>query len=167
MRTFETRRRERGFSYLLLLFALLLGAAALAATGERWQVALQREREDELLFRGAEIRSAIETYHARQVAGANEFPPRLEDLVEDAREGEVRHHLRRLYLDPFTGAADWRLLRRADDRIVGVRSRSTRVAMRTKGLPPTADHRADDGSERALQVGDWLFVAAGAENVSP
>jgi len=159
-----SEHRQRGFTYLMLLFALVLGGITLAALGERWQVALQREREAELLFRGQAIREGIEHYAARVVDGKTAYPERLEDVVTDARDRDVRYHLRRLYLDPFTGAADWLLLRNAGGQIVGVHSRSAATAMARSELPVALAPRVGDGP---LRVGDWLFVAAGAVPLLP
>ena len=137
MRTGErpTRcRQERGFSYLGLLFFIALTAAALAALGQRWSMAAQRERERELLFRGQAIARAIESY-ATATPGRPAYPQRLEDLVEDRRGLQPRHHLRQLYADPFTGEADWELIPASPPAtgILGVRSRSDRPLLMSKG----------------------------------
>jgi type II secretory pathway pseudopilin PulG len=167
-------RGERGFTYLLLLFSVALMGAGLAALGTQWQVAAQREREAELLFRGLQIRDALERYHALTPAGARPLPLALDELLVDQRGLEPRHHLRRLYADPFSGQADWALLRLADGGIVGVHSRSQRTALRQHDLPvtrlataPAAAATAPPGladtpltAELAAappRVGDWQF----------
>lgn len=153
------RSRERGFSYLLLLFSLALGGVALAGLGEQWHVQTQREREADLLHRGLEIRAAIESYGARIVLGRREMPARLGDLVEDRRDGAPVHHLRRVYLDPFTGKADWIELRDEQDRLVGVHSRATVIAYARHNLPVPLRSRPDRPEDAPASVGDWLFVA--------
>lgn len=158
MRTCE----QRGFGYLTLLFALAFGGVLLAALGQHWQVALQRERESELLFRAGEIRRALESYHAVGVDGAARWPSSLQDLLEDRRQGTARFHLRRLYADPFTGRADWLLQRDADGGIVALRSRSRRPALRRDALPVEVQRPPDDATSavaRDVAVGDWLFAA--------
>lgn len=152
--------------FLLLLFGLVVGAGALAAAAERWQVALQREREADLLFRGVAIKDAIESYQARVVQGRREFPSRLEDLVEDRRDNSVRYHLRRLYADPFTGRVDWVEIRGEDGRLLGVSSRSRVSAYRRHGLPVSVDAAALH-PRASLSVGDWRFVAAAREADPP
>ena len=124
---------------------------------------MQRERETELLFRGQQIQQAIESYAA--VRPQRSWPPTLEALLEDRRNDPPRHHLRRLYADPFTGFADWRLLRSADGGITGVASRSERPAMRREGVPVVQpDRAAPPAADSRLQarVGDWLFRASGS-----
>jgi len=133
-------RRAQGFSYLGLLFFVAITAAALAALGQAWSTAAQRERERELAFRGGEIARAIESY-AKAVppqSGLN-YPTRWEDLLEDRRGAKTRHHLRRLYADPFTGKADWVLIPATPSPVnvaspalgfIGVHSRSEQVLLR-------------------------------------
>jgi type II secretory pathway pseudopilin PulG len=105
------RAGSQGFTYLWLLFVVALGGVALAALGQRQQTLQQREREAELRFRGAAIASAIASYVRASPAGAtHSLPQRLEDLLEDRRSGALQRHLRRLYVDPFTGRADWTLI---------------------------------------------------------
>ncbi|MDC8771007.1 type II secretion system protein [Roseateles albus] len=101
---------NRGFTYLWLLFVVALGGVALASLGQRQQTVQQREREAELRFRGEAIARAIESYVRSSPGDTKALPQRLEELLEDRRSGTVRRHLRRLYLDPFTGRADWALI---------------------------------------------------------
>ena len=148
--------RQRGFTYLWLLFALAVGAAGLAALGERASMAVQRERETELMFRGQQIASAIAAYRAASPNGTQQFPAALKDLLEDRRSERPMHHLRQLYADPFTGQPDWVLVLGDADRIAGVHSRSNALALRVVDLPvPEPGQRA--------RVSDRLFMA---DNVS-
>lgn len=144
---------QRGFTYLAVLFLVALTAAGLAALGQAWSTAAQRERERELQFRGEAIAAAIARYQrASPNPAAPELPRSLDDLLEDRRGPAVRHHLRQPYADPFTGEADWELLPQdgADPaRFGALRSRSDRPLLRTQ---------APDGRE-LHQASDWLFVA--------
>lgn len=132
---FGRAAKERGFTYLMLLLALAIGAAGLAALGTQWRTTVQRDRELELLFRGGEIAAAIARYRAA-VANQPEWPRSVEDLLEDRRGGQVRRHLRRYYTDPFTGKTDWVLTRTEDGGFRGVRSRSEAPALITRGFVP-------------------------------
>lgn len=149
------RQPQRGFTYLLLLFGLAVAGAGFAALGEQWAVAAQRERETELRFRGAEFSRALAAWRDATPAGQPTAPEQLQDLVVDDRHRPPRHHLRRLYTDPFTGKADWDLVTDPKGRILAVSSRSRQPALRhVPALPmrPGAD-------DKALAVGDWLFEA--------
>lgn len=166
----------RGFSYLLLLFSLALSGAALAALGSSWQQAAQRGREAELIFRGQQIQDALQRYHDSSPPGQPRLPETLQALLADLRDGAPRHHLRRLWADPFTGRPDWLLLHEAGGRgIVGVHSRARQPALRRHNAPPLAQTAAsgagrniptdgpNDGpndrpADSPPRVGDWLFT---------
>ena len=130
--------RQRGFTYLWLLFVLAAGAAGLAGLGQRASAAVQRDREAELIFRGHEIARALSAYRAATPGTAKMLPVSLHDLLDDRRGPRPLRHLRRVYLDPFTGKTDWVLITVDDGRISGVRSRAPAVAMRVADLPPAA-----------------------------
>lgn len=117
---------QRGYSYVAVLFLVALTALGLASLGKAWSTAAQRERERELAFRGKEIAHAIEAYVRASPGPHRQFPKRLEDLVLDERGSRPRHHLRRLYVDPFTGMADWQLVQETSQpgAFSAVRSRS-------------------------------------------
>lgn len=127
-------RAARGFGYLGLLFFIALTAASLAALGQRWSVAAQRERERELVFRGQAIVRAIESY-AAATPGRPAYPQSLDDLLEDRRSLRPRHHLRQRYADPFTGEPDWELIPAPPPAVgfLGVRSRSDRPLLMSRG----------------------------------
>jgi len=146
---------QRGATYLLLLFMLAVMAAGMAAMGTQWAVAAQRERETELLFRGAQFSRALAGWRDATPAGQPAAPLLLQDLLLDERSTPPRHHLRRLYTDPFTSEADWELLRGADGRIVAVASRARLPALRRVHKPLRAE--ADPAQP---SVGDWIFAAA-------
>ena len=99
------RTGERGFTYLLLLFAMTIGGIGLAALGELSRQRALREQEAELAFRGAEIARAIASYVDAGPAGARALPLSVDELLEDRRSGRVVRHLRELRGDPVAG--DW------------------------------------------------------------
>ncbi|WP_213083242.1 type II secretion system protein, partial [Escherichia coli] len=101
MRTGKARH-PRGFTYLAVLFLVAITAAGLAALGRSWTTAAQRERERELEFRGGEIARAIASYARATPNPQAQYPKSWDDLLEDRRGLKARHHLRRLYPDPFT-----------------------------------------------------------------
>lgn len=144
-------RKQRGFTYLFVLFFIALTAAAMAALGQSWQNAAQRERERELEFRGGEIARAIQAYR-QATPGVEQNPQSMADLLEDRRTLVVRHHLRQAYPDPFTGQADWELIPDPADprRFTGVRSRSTRELLRATIGACGQVHLAHDCAFRAV-----------------
>jgi len=129
-------RRGGGFTYLGLLFLIAVVAAAGAVAAERWTTVLQRDREAELDFRGRQIARAIAAYQQTSPGADKAWPHQLDELVDDHRAEPPRHHLRRLYADPFTGQADWLLLRDPAGGVRGVSSRATMPALQTLGHKP-------------------------------
>jgi type II secretory pathway pseudopilin PulG len=150
-----TRQRRGGFVYLGLLWMLAVTAAGLAFVGESWTHAARRERERELIFRGEQIRTAIDRYR-RAIPTRSEWPKSLDELVEDRRESEVRHHLRRRFQDPFGQAEGWAEIRDPAGGLIGVRSRSN--------LPPLSRWPRDAGhAGMARRLSDWRFVVVDAD----
>jgi type II secretory pathway pseudopilin PulG len=137
---------------IVLVAVTLLSLATLAPLRNERQ-ALQRERETELLFIGEQFRQALASYAAATPAGAARFPKSLADLLEDKRFPNVRRHLRRVYADPFTGAADWTLITQ-QGAIVGVASSSTRPPLKRSGFA-----RADAAFAEASSYAEWRFDA--------
>lgn len=142
-----------GFTYLGILLAVAFLGIALAAVGIVWTTTLRREREAQLLFVGDAFRSAITSYYAN----GRQLPQTLDDLIEDKRVPVPRRHLRRIYLDPMTGQADWQLLRDPDGGIFGVSSSSKQAPLK----------RANFASEDAQFEGaecycEWQFVLSAA-----
>lgn len=148
----QTGRRQRGASYLLLLFLVAALGIGAAQTGIVWQQQAQREREAELLYRASDIARAIGRYREKTPAGTRAYPQTLDDLVDDRRFPVPVRHLRRVWRDPFTGKADWASVR-AGDSIVGVHSRSTVRPIRTHGLPRELGPEA--GGARSYS--EWVF----------
>lgn len=147
---------QRGFTYLGLLFVVAFLGLMLAAVGEVWHTALQREREAELLFVGRQYARAIASYRAATPGDIKHGPRRLADLLEDRRGTKLQRHLRRLWPDPFTGQADWGLVK-SGEFIDGVYSTHPGEPRKRAGFRPEEEEFAGAASYR-----DWRFVAGQA-----
>ena len=143
--------RQRGITYLAVIFAVAMLGLLSAGTGQVWQTVAKREKEAELLFIGNQFRQAIGSYHERSPGAAKEYPEKLEDLLADNRFPVPQRHLRQIYRDPMTGTTEWGLLRSAG-RIVGVHSQSAVRPLRTAFSGPDADFAQAKGYD------EWLFV---------
>jgi type II secretory pathway pseudopilin PulG len=122
--------KQRGFTYLAVLFLVALAGLGLAATGESWSHSRQREKEAELAWIGEQFRQAIGVYYQRTPGAVKRYPEKLEDLLEDKRYPTVQRYLRRVYADPMTGKADWGLIAAPGGGIMGVKSSSTAKSIR-------------------------------------
>src|SRR5712671_7176926 len=82
---------QRGFTYLGVLLIVAVMGFGLAAFGELYSHASQREKERELLFIGDQFRNAIESYYNKS-PGAKLYPKKVEELLEDKRFPMPQHH---------------------------------------------------------------------------
>lgn len=135
------RADQRGFSYLLLLFAVAALGIAAAGSALMWTTLSQTERERELLFIGGEFSRALQRYYDASPAEPKAYPARLEDLLEDKRHQVPMRHLRKIYVDPMTHNRDWGLVM-SQGQIRAVHSRSEKVA-RIHVLPRWVDATGD------------------------
>ena len=152
MRAGSRAARQHGFTYLGALFLLVLMGIGLAITGESWSLASKRLRERELLWAGDQYVRALKAYY-HQSPGLKQYPQRLEELLEDRRFPQPRHHLRQLHPDPVA-RAPFVEIRNAQGRIAGVRSASEDAPLKQAGFAPAWEHF--QGRQRHA---DWEFVA--------
>ncbi len=113
-------RRQLGFTYLGVLLAVALIGIGLAAASEIWFTSAQRQRVEQLDWVGHQFVQAIGSYYESSPGAAKSYPHTMQDLMLDGRYVTVRRHLREVYSNPITGAADWKLVRSADGGIRGV-----------------------------------------------
>lgn len=149
------RRREQGFTYIALLIAVAIMGVWLAATANVLHLQTQRDKERELLYIGHQFRQAIEYYANGGAGNARRFPMRLEDLLLDERLLQKRRYLRRIYVDPMTGKADWGVVRRGDGQIVGVYSLSMDEPIKKAGFD-----MVDADFAGKSTYSSWVFLAA-------
>jgi len=144
------RRRSAGFTYIGLLLLVAVMGISLAVAAGVWQTAQKRDKEEELLFAGDQIRRAIGMY----IANSSAYPRRLEDLLKDPGFPGVRRYLRKIYRDPMTGSAEWALVKSAGDTIIGVHSLSDAEPLKKSGFST-----ADQDFEGKTKYSDWVFLA--------
>jgi type II secretory pathway pseudopilin PulG len=124
-------RRDSGFTYLGLMAAIVILGILLTTAGRVWSFSEQRDKEAQLLWVGHAYRDAIASYYVH----GGQFPQSLEQLLQDDRSPVPLRHLRQLYPDPMTGAADWTLISDPmSQRIMGVASSSKATPIKRKGF---------------------------------
>ena len=142
-----------GFTYIGLLFFVALMGAALVAVAQVWHTQAKRDKEAELLFIGNQFRRAISLYYERAPGGLRQYPKQLNDLLQDPRYPNVQRHLRKLYIDPMTGKAEWGLVRAPDGSILGVYSLSDEAPLKTAGFTGL-----DAGFVDSVTYREWKFA---------
>jgi type II secretory pathway pseudopilin PulG len=146
-------RHQRGFTYLLALFAVgIAGLIAIRAV-PLVETFDQREKEAELLYIGQQFRKAIGSYYQSSPGMLKRYPDKLEDLLIDRRFVSIRRHLRRIYTDPFTRNEEWGLVRDTDGAIMGLYSLYDTLPIKQGGFRAVDADLAGARSYRA-----WQFV---------
>lgn len=113
------RRQQDGFAYAGTLFIVAILSLASTASLQLGSVLQRRIAENELLDIGAEFQRALQSYANATPAGQARAPAALQDLLKDPRYPQLKRHLRKLYIDPLTGKANWGTVPAADGRGIG------------------------------------------------
>ncbi len=98
----STSPRSRGYALLVLMMMVTILLISLTAALPSIYVAGQREREEELIFRGTEYARAIGLFRRR----FQRFPTSVEELLNT---NGIRF-LRRAYPDPMSRNGKWRFI---------------------------------------------------------
>lgn len=145
--------KSGGFVYIALLIGLAIIGTGLGAVSEVWTQSRQREREQELLFAGNQIRQAITLYYLASPPANRQFPMQLDELLEDVRKPDKPgRYLRKIYLDPMTNSEKWGEVRLAGGQLVGVYSLSDNEPIKSTGFAL----RDKDLAEKA-RYSEWVF----------
>ena len=91
------RGSQAGHTLLIVLLIATIMIIGTTVAAKVWSTVMQREREDELIFRGKQYAQAILLY--RKMRGT--LPTDLQQLMEKGPKGETV--MRQLYKDPITG----------------------------------------------------------------
>ena len=156
---------QNGFTFLAALMIVVIMGIMLDLTAQPWKTVMKREREQELLFRGLQIRSAIAAWNGTNTSGTqNTAATRntattplndLKDLLVDPRSLQKKKYLRQLFKDPMTGK-EWTLIRDKTGvkGIIGVASTSDDVPFKTS----FSEYSGLDTFANKKKYSDWRFV---------
>lgn len=150
-------RRQRGFTYLgLIILVAILGLVG--AAGLKMGSLLQRQAaEQELLDIGAQFSDALQSYAAATPPGQPTQPASLAALLRDPRVPQLRRHLRKLFVDPITGRAQWGLLYQpGGNGIIGVYSLSQQQPLKVANFEARFA-----GFEGKTHFSEWQFSTTG------
>jgi type II secretory pathway pseudopilin PulG len=159
MRSGKAPGREGGFTYLGLIILVTVIGLVGAATLKVDALLRRAAAEEELLDIGAAFSEALRTYAEATPKGQPAQPPSLQELLKDPRVPGVRRHLRKVFVDPLTGKAEWGIVwANPGDRrgVLAVYSLSKAAPLKVANF----DKRFS-GFENKKQVSDWKFVATG------
>lgn len=152
MAALTVRGKQSGFTYIAVLIGVAIMGAGLAALGTVWHTLVQRDQEKELLYIGQQFRQALNRYYLSN----QRYPVSLEMLVQDDDKVAVKHHLRKIYVDPMTGSAEWGIVKLPNGQIVGVYSLSEQTPLKSAGF------RARDTLFLDKEkYSEWVFMAEG------
>lgn len=164
-RGYRVRRRmstQGGFTYIVVMLAMLLLALSTQTVVTYVAQQAQREREADLLRIGQAYAQAIGAYYEATPGSVKRWPRKLDDLIEDRRLVSTRRYLRELYPDPVTRLPDWDLVQAPDGGIAGIRSRSAAIPLRDTAIELEGLSLAG-----ATRYSDWQFVHQPAPTASP
>jgi len=117
-RTDPRKRNERGYALIGLMAVMMFAMILTTATAPTLRQEMQREKEEEMLWRGQQVAYAIKRY--RDIPGRNRtFPTDLNELVKGIDLGGKKIHLLRpsAMCDPMTpcvGETNWRMVHPGD-----------------------------------------------------
>ena len=144
---------ETGAAYMMLMLTVLTIGAGLAALSDVWHTALQREKEQELLFIGNQFRQAIGQYYRNTPGQAPRYPKNLEDLLKDPRFPGTQRYLRKIFTDPMTGEKKWGTIRDPNGGILGIRSMSDKQPIKQSNFGPS-----NKRFENLGKYSEWVFI---------
>lgn len=165
----KNRLNQSGFTYIMAMTMVMIMGIMLGMTGQVWKTIMQREREEELIFRGSQVAEALYQRMVCKQANPNAppnilnqfLPPMTPDVLDtlvnpDTRcSGMQRKLLRKsATIDPMT-SDKWRLLPSPTDpgRLAGVASNSTKEPIKKGGFPDDLAALAEQ-----KQYSDWKFT---------
>lgn len=150
------RRKQLGFTYLAVLFAVAISAIVLMGESLFSSIERRRSQEEALLFVGDQFRYAIASYYESTPGPVKHYPSSLDELVKDSRFLATRRHLRRIYSDPLSNKKTWGQVLATDGGIMGVYSLE-------KSKPLKQTHFSEQNFEFEMQpsYANWIFIYRG------
>ena len=140
---------NRGFTLVGLAVIIAITGIVLATVARVHSTILKRDLAEELLFRGDEIKDAIDAYFKT----GNTYPRNFEELLKDPRGVNPKRHLRKVYKDPVTNG-EWELIKDKAERIIGEKSKSEKEPLKKDNFPE--EYKAFTGKTK---YSEWEFIS--------
>jgi type II secretory pathway pseudopilin PulG len=157
------KSRQSGYALIVILLLAALVLIGLSAAVPRLLTQGQREKEEELIFRGEQYKRAIGRFYKK----FGRYPTKIEELLETNQ----RAFLRREFLDPMTQSGKWRLIRVGPlGELIG--SVNERKPLRPSGGPAPSGQAPQprsggSGSPSPPQTGGSGSAAGSSDGSSP
>ena len=153
----------KGYTYFGVLFVVVLIGLALSGASMVWQFQVQRQKEQQLLFVGHQYTEAIASYYHAAPGGMKHYPKTIAELLRDPRYPNIKRHLRKPWLDPFTMKSDWVLIRTKQSGIAGISSLANGRPIKQRRFGnEVLDRRL--GGKTSYQQWRFIYIAATDEN---
>ncbi len=92
--------RKKGYVIIILLIAIFMMSIGLLVAIPVWETQIQREKEEELIFRGRQYVEAVRLF---QMKHPGSFPKSFDELLEEKC-------IRKLFPDPMTQDGEWNII---------------------------------------------------------
>lgn len=149
------QRRESGYALLIVVLMAALLLVALSAAVPRLLTQGQREKEEEMIFRGEQYRQAIGRFYRK----FGRFPNSIDELLHTNDRG----FLRREFPDPMTPDGKWRLIRVGPSgELIGAVTHSLPL-----GIPAQKPSEGSDGDEDVEESDEAASGATGLPESLP
>jgi type II secretory pathway pseudopilin PulG len=122
-------KKTDGYTILILMFMVFVMSIGLMIAVPVWQTQIQREKEEELIFRGKQYVEAIRLFQ-RKKPGA--FPRDFEELIEEKC-------LRKLFEDPMSPDGKWNLILLSQQALSSTQRTSSRTGRGSQGRQISRD----------------------------
>lgn len=100
--------KEAGYTLAVVMVFTSVLLVTLSGAVINWQKAMQREREEELIYRGKQFMRAVELWQRK-------FPGTYPTTVDALLSTNNTRFLRKKWKDPITNSDEWRLLKMNPD----------------------------------------------------
>jgi len=87
---------NRGYALLIAIIAVVIFAGSLLIARMLWETEIQRDLEDELIYRAKHIVKGMEQFRQKK----NKYPKTLSELLEEK-------FIRKIYKDPLSETGKW------------------------------------------------------------
>jgi type II secretory pathway pseudopilin PulG len=92
--------KKEGYILIILMVAVFIMAIGFLLATPIWKTQIQREKEEELIFRGKQYVEAVRLF---QIKYPGSFAKTFEELLEE-------RCLRKMYKDPMTENGEWNII---------------------------------------------------------